>query len=310
MPAPEVVRVYALRLRTGLFGANAPDWRVMPDTVQDHYEDDSVLTTTTTTTTVSLAPASGGSSGVSGFGGNVIGGKIVVGGGLDGPDDWPGFTVVPPGAAANTVDLDGDHPQVGPGSWLVLQRATTVELYRVQSATALTRSDYALSGKVTRVVLASGPNVATTFAGGVRTTVALAQSERLELAEAPLTAPVQGRTLTLAGPLEPPLPAGHVVVVSGPAPRLAVADGVHELSLVTASGAVVALHPGEVLVATAPATVPAESGASRWTVRRLLDGAEGTVDAHAGCSGGPRRRGRRRGPGGAGHGRRASPRRR
>ena len=55
----------------------------------------------------------------------------------------------------------------------------------------------------------------------------------------------------------------------------------HELSLVTASGAVVALHPGEVLVATAPATVPAESGASRWTVRRLLDGAEGTVDAHA-----------------------------
>lgn len=262
VPGPDDVRVYALRLRTSLFGANAPDWRAIPDVVRDHYESDDPF----------LSKAQVASERDTS--------RIVVNRpDPEGPDDWPGFTVVPPGAPASSVDLDGDHPQIGSPSWVVLQRGGTVALYGVASAAALTRSDYALSGKVTRLTLTGGPAVATTFAGGLRTTVALAHSERLELGVTPITAPVGGRTITLAAEPAAPLAPGQPVVVSGPRPKLAVADGVHTLLLVAAGGATSALHPGELMEATGATADVAGGDRCTWTVRRLVDDLAGTVVA-------------------------------
>ena len=35
--APAAVQVWAFRHRAALFGANAPDWRAMPDTIKHSY---------------------------------------------------------------------------------------------------------------------------------------------------------------------------------------------------------------------------------------------------------------------------------
>lgn len=273
VPEPDGIRVYALRVRAPLFGANAPDWRVIPDVVQDHYEGDGSDRRTARAVTRRADDAIGDLASRP-----VLDRRV-----LDGPDDWPHFTVVPPGAAVNTIDLDGDHPQIGAQSWAVLQRGDTVALYAVASAAALSRSDYALSGKVTRLALSGGPDVAGTFAGGLRTTVALVGSDGLELAAAaPLTTPVQGRSITLARPQAHPLPSGRPVVVSGPRPTLVVADGVHTLVLVTAEGVSTALHPGELLVALAAAQQPGGGNRCTWTVRRRSDDVTGTVVADGG----------------------------
>ena len=102
--------------------------------------------------------------------------------------DW---SFVLSGGSGNAIDLDGSHPDVVPGSLVVVtQPGVTSQLWEVSSVVELSRADYAVSGKVTRVTLTGHPNLSA-FGSAARTTTVLAVSVPLSFAEAPDESPVQ-----------------------------------------------------------------------------------------------------------------------
>ena len=108
---------------------------------------------------------------------------------LDG-NDWADFQL-----HSDRLDLDTVYAQIVPGSWVVLVSPTEVESCRVQSVTSVSRAQYALSAKVTRIV----PDLLERTARfGLRNTTVFARSEALQLAEYPVTIPVAGNQVTLA----------------------------------------------------------------------------------------------------------------
>jgi predicted phage baseplate assembly protein len=258
------LRAYALRLSTGLFGATAPDWRVIPADTKKQF--------------LQAAPANAPVAVLRTHTRAAVG-----------PDDWPDFDVVPKGLT-NTVDLEGAHPDLVAGSWLVLQApAKPTEptkgagpagsgpvsaLYRVRSSVVGSRSDFAVSGRTTRVWLDGPLDVGSTFPGVLRTTVAFAASELLDLAPAPVVSPVTGTTVELDAAVDM-LPAGRPVVVSGPAPWLRVADDTSTLTLTRPDGSVVPVRAGEVLQVRGSGEVV--GGVTVWPVQ--LDGVTGTLAA-------------------------------
>jgi hypothetical protein len=107
-------RLYAFRQRASLFGHNAPDYRLMPESARRMFE--------------GLEPR-------------------------DTPTarQWPGFEVAV--TDDNEIDLDQPYPQLLPDSWMVLSRAGYQELYRIVRVREGARADFALSGKTARVQL-------------------------------------------------------------------------------------------------------------------------------------------------------------
>ena len=65
---------------------------------------------------------------------------------LDG-NDWKDFQL-----HSDHIDLDTIYAKIVPGSWVVLVSPTEVESSRVKSVTSVSRAQYALSAKVTRIV--------------------------------------------------------------------------------------------------------------------------------------------------------------
>jgi hypothetical protein len=171
-------KVYALRIRAGIFGVNAPEWRAMSLDFKKNY----------TGTTDSQ------------------------------PSEWPDFTIYTPGsthsASEATVDLDSSYPAIVPNSWLVLALPTYVELYRVKLAVDASRAGFAITGKTARLTL-TGENF-DKFESSVRSTTVYAQSELLPRAEAPIVPAVTGivSSITLDGSI-PALPKGRAVLFSG-----------------------------------------------------------------------------------------------
>ncbi|MFD8716626.1 putative baseplate assembly protein [Streptomyces sp. NPDC059629] len=178
-PAP--VEVYAFRQRAAVFGHNAPDWRIMPDTVRRNY--------------APPGPADGGEA-------------------TPLPTQWPGFALADPADGGGPVlELDAPYPEVLPGSWLVLRAPGLVELYEVVTADLSAAADFGLTATTTRLRLRGSGPIAPFDR---RTTTVDARSERLRLAEEPVTAPVTGTGLLLDRPLV--LTRGSTVVVTGSTP--------------------------------------------------------------------------------------------
>jgi hypothetical protein len=103
--------------------------------------------------------------------------------------NWPGFELAD--VSGNVVDVDGSHPDVVPESWVVLSKPRYRELWQVDSVAELTRAEFGISGKVTRLNLKGGENYAL-FRGEVRDTTVFAVSEELTLAEAPDESDIEG----------------------------------------------------------------------------------------------------------------------
>lgn len=125
------------------------------------------------------------------------------------------------GAAATTwpsrttdgahIDLDTVYPRITPGSWVVLTMTNKRKLYGVKSITNPSLTLFALSGKVTRIT----PDKVTALEKfKIKKTTAFAQSELLELAEVPITAPLSGKTLDLDEEVEG-LTKGQMILVAG-----------------------------------------------------------------------------------------------
>ncbi|WP_422003425.1 putative baseplate assembly protein [Reyranella sp.] len=188
--------VFALRKRSAVFGNNAPVWRSMDPRFRAGY-----------------AAKFGGSSTA---------------------DEWRNFTITPasPSATAGAVDLDQVQSEIAadvPGdiarrSFAVLAKGgfnrrdenfpsgTYVELYRVTATTEVSRAEFALSAKVTRLDLA-GENLNVFFASPRETSV-YARSELMPLAQRPVTTAVGGDRIPVAVAADG-LVAGRRLVVRG-----------------------------------------------------------------------------------------------
>jgi hypothetical protein len=102
--------------------------------------------------------------------------------GNSGAQKWPNFRIS--AASGDAVDLDGSHPDIVVDSWVVLSLPSYRELWQVDTVTELSRAEFAVSGKVTRLKLKEGENYPF-FKDEVRNTTVFAVSEPLTLVEAP-----------------------------------------------------------------------------------------------------------------------------
>jgi hypothetical protein len=248
VPDPRDLRLHVLRRKAAIFGAAAPDFRLINDTAGGGR----------TTRKVELADRAD----------DRLKERIQ----QQGPD-WPGFSVRVPSQPESTVDLDTTYPQAVTGSWAVLTRTGVTACYEVTAAVEESRTEFTLNGKVTRLTLRGRP-VSTLFGASVRQTSAWVGSELLPLAAAPVVLPVQGDEVRLARSV-PTLGAGSTVVVRGPRPRVQVDERVRGLRLRAAGRASADLHPGDVLEVVGPVTENAD-GSTTWTTTR------GQVTAPAG----------------------------
>ena len=170
-------------------------------------------------------------------------------------------------AAANLVDLDAVYPKLTVGGWLALiapdgkasrSPSGDIILCLIESVTSVSRSDHAMSAKITRLAVDSQPDLGTYYTG-TRSTSVLAQSEELAAAEQPLDHPLYGSFVDLKG-ARVDLAGVRAIAVYGKSQKLEVKPDVNSLSFTSDddSGAM-ALKPGDVVTILEPANLPLDS---------------------------------------------------
>jgi predicted phage baseplate assembly protein len=110
------------------------------------------------------------------------------------PSDWENRTLDLDSHGNREIDLDRVYQGIVPGSWVVLESQTARKIYRVEDVSELSRADFAISGKVTRLRLDSDDGFGTFT---LRGTSVFLQSEKLELADLPIPEAVEGPSVTL-----------------------------------------------------------------------------------------------------------------
>jgi hypothetical protein len=225
---PVAPQIHVLRRRTAVFGGNAPMWDSMGSEFRSNYP----------------------------------GGSLEI-------HEWPSFTISPqePSATGGTVDLDAVLGEVTPGGLVVLARGeynrpdesfpsdTYIECYIVESTSEVSRAQFAMSGKVSRLRL-QGQNLPKQFYPYPRETIVYAQSEPLALATYPVADHVTGDTLAVAVQADG-LEAGRRLIVTG----RRVADGLAVTHQAMASA--VQPHPSGAVLSIAP---PLPAALKRETV--------------------------------------------
>ena len=196
-PSDTNVRLFVFRKRASLFGHNAPDPRLLSVTtendISDLVEDDA-------------------------------GGHRV----------WKKFYI-----QNNQIDLASPEDKVVADSWIALVSNENdigsadlpgyVELYRVKKVSSMSRTDYGMSGKITRVDPDTFENLGE-FQHRLRETLVLAASEELPIHERPVLYPLFSDTLKLQDHIDGLVP-GQYLSVSGRRQRLKIAPGVTDLTL-------------------------------------------------------------------------------
>src|SRR4029077_7821547 len=211
-------RVFALRQSAALFGYSAPDANLVHTTSNDLLFDGTAV--------------SGG-------------GHIY---------QWKKFEIDTADPTKPFIDLDTTYPKIVIGSWLALSAGGYVQLFSVTQASQLSRSDFGINAKITRVDLDSLPD-SVNFK--LRETLVLAQSEELTLAQRPLTYPVYGNTLVLS-PRQPDLAPGQLIAVSGKRQRVVIGVDTTKVTF-PESPTPRTPQPGETFIMSAP---PEQSGGS------------------------------------------------
>ncbi|MPV37316.1 putative baseplate assembly protein [Georgenia subflava] len=122
---------------------------------------------------------------------------------------WDGIDAFDP---ADVVELDGDHPGVVVGSWLVLEEPDHAAAVQIVAATPDGAARWGLAGPVTRVQVDLAEQLGALTPRRVKvhgTSVALPAEE------VPLTGPVTGTPVLQVPATDPPLPPGRAVLVEG-----------------------------------------------------------------------------------------------
>jgi Baseplate J-like protein len=188
-------QVFALRRRAAVFGHNAPVWLTMTTDFRSGYE----LTFPRGETPV----------------------PILLRAAIRQAEDWPRFEI---SRNDSSIDLDSLYSEMPSGSFVVLTRGdfnypaepgppdTYVELYSVNSVAEVSREEFGVTAKVTRLGLA-GANY-DKFRGDVRGTSVFGQSEALPLAEYPVNDAVAGDSIPVVVAPEG-LDAGRHLLIRG-----------------------------------------------------------------------------------------------
>ncbi len=117
-----------------------------------------------------------------------------------------------PDEPQNILYLDNTYPSIVKDSWAVLREGTKWKLYQIRDTTELTKSDFALTSKVTRLTL----NKTDDFnLFGIRSTTVFAQSEALPLARMPIEEPVSGTQIELDGLMDDGLSSRQTIIICG-----------------------------------------------------------------------------------------------
>ncbi len=285
------LKVYAMRSRLSVFGHNAMDWDLLPQETKDNYLEGLHYAAVSESKQQSAGVAAGAATqrsfqtraqARSEAGAraqaetqNLTQRRIEDGGDGD-TGQWPGFLTV---FDDNTVQLDGHHPDIVIGSWMVVSSPGQTELYQVESVQETAETDFGLTGKVTEVTL-SDPDNHDGFDKLRRSITVFAVSERMTLAPIELRLPVEGVEVPLAdsgsgSDLDPGLEPGRQLLVVGPRAMLQLAD---DLPLdPDDGGAPVTLTVESVVTVTGPST-DLGGGQVRWPVE-TGDGRLGTIVA-------------------------------
>ena len=110
------------------------------------------------------------------------------------------------------LEIDGEQPALVKDSWLVLEQSGRTEAFQVTSVRPDGATQFALSGKVTRVKVDIAEHLGDFDRGRA---LVYAVSEELPAADMPLSAPIGGgHQLNLIG-TDPVLPDGRLVLVTG-----------------------------------------------------------------------------------------------
>jgi predicted phage baseplate assembly protein len=182
----KAVSLYALRIKAGPFGNNAPPWNSLPATlnVDGPFKDKNW-----DASTVSSPPGT--------------------------PNPW--YYLPTPGDPPDTVFLDGIYDAAkgsreAPGGAVLLADNDIHQVVHVIDARPSSKAAYTVSARVTRLTFRE-PLQSSTFP--LRNTIVLTGGERLTLQnDLPRTDPLTGSTLVLAG-IHPQLQKGQTVVLQG-----------------------------------------------------------------------------------------------
>ncbi|MBK8096623.1 MAG: putative baseplate assembly protein [Planctomycetes bacterium] len=207
--------LFALRQRANLFGYNAVPWEAVPTALRLGEVDPQVLQIAPE---FLLAPRlllrAGAEAAVAGnaeMAGNrafaEVQNRFLPGFFKDRRNDWADATF-PQGSSQ--IDLDQVQPAFVIGGWLMLRNTTHEEVYRITLVQETARTDFMLAGQVTRLTLA-GKNL---HHFSPKAGVVFGASERLEWGERPITAPVQGLAVTVAGRVKG-LTKGRLLAITG-----------------------------------------------------------------------------------------------
>jgi hypothetical protein len=148
-------------------------------------------------------------------------------------------------ADISDIYLDTSYPQVLPGSWLLLSIPEYQELYYVEKTAEESKANFTLTSKTTHVTL-SGENL-NLFYNKLHETAVFAQSEQLEISEAPRTDLLSGNTIELDS-LVPGLEKGRLLIISGKRKNALVTPQAAGLELVSEDGEKkIPLRPGDIL---------------------------------------------------------------
>jgi len=195
-PADSNVRLFVFRKRSSLFGHNAPEPRVMVKEDTDNFN--GLLTGTASTL------------------------------------KWIDFNI-----KNNQIDLASPEDHIVANSWVALVSNESnigtadlpgyVELYRAKTVSTMSRTDYGISGKITRIKPDTKENL-DEFKYRLRETLALVASEELTIHRRPLHYPVFGDTLKLDHHVDG-LKPGQYLSVNGRRQRLKVSTNATGLKL-------------------------------------------------------------------------------
>jgi hypothetical protein len=191
MPAAINPKIYALRQRASLFGYNAINPLMLAHATRLALEHAGLVSTNS-------------------------------------PPEWDFGTAsgTPSGlVAASLIDLDSTYSKIAANGWLALLRSDNsgdpvVDLYQAKNVTSISRSDYSIGAKITRV-LADTNSSLNDYYNATRQTAVLAQSELLPPAEQPLNYPLYGTWLDLEV-LRPDLVGVTAVAITGTSQKLIV----------------------------------------------------------------------------------------
>jgi predicted phage baseplate assembly protein len=179
-PARGDAGAWVFRTRAAIFGHNAPAWGSLP----------AVLRYGERTTDAS-------------------GAQVVVAAAY--PTSWENRTLADDAGTNRFVYLDNTYPKLVKGGWIALVHPGKRASYRIEDSVDTSRSDFTINAKVTRLTMDRDAGFHTF---SMRGTSVRGESQRLALADVPITDPVEGARISLDG-FHPELQPGRSAILEG-----------------------------------------------------------------------------------------------